>query len=142
LREELTMRTFGSDEASVREHRRHAALFSTGVFARKGCDRTNTRELATACEMSIGTLYHYSGLGEEILCSTINRAASQQTGSVGDCANDSARASSTIMPVGLVREPYEWYPDNEATTPFVCQAMKNLPGNARQSGFLIPEHAY
>ena len=136
------MLTFGSAEASVREHRRHMALFSTRVLARKGYDRTNIREMAKACEMSIGTLYHYSGLGEEIVCSTINGAALQQTGSAGDCANDSARASSTIMPVGLVREPYEWYPDNQETTLSVCQGMKNLPGNARQSGFLIPRHAY
>jgi len=112
------------------------------VFTKKGYDRTIIRELATACEMSTGTLYRCSGLKEEILCSTINRAASQQTGSVLDCAGELARVGSTIVLVGLVRKPHEWHPDNEATTPFVCQAMKNLPGNAWQSGFLIAKRAY
>jgi len=35
------------------------------------------RELAKACEMSAGTLYHYFGSKEEILYSIINSATSQ-----------------------------------------------------------------
>jgi len=132
---EFTIRTYSSDEALVKERRNHIVRCSTKVFTRKGYDRTNMRELAKACEMSAGTLYHYFGSREEILYSIINSATSQQACFMEDCANELATASPTMALVGLVRRFYEWHDDNQDITLFSYQETKNLPGNAQQSFF-------
>ena len=90
------------------------------------------RELAKACEMSAGALYHYFGSKEEILYSIINSATSQQAGSMEDWANELATASPTIALVGLMRKFYEWHGDNQDITLFAYQETKSLPDNARQ----------
>jgi AcrR family transcriptional regulator len=135
LPEEFTIRTFSSDEALVKERRNHIVRCSTKVFTKKGYDRTNMRELAKACEMSAGALYHYFGSKEEILYSIINSATSQQAGSMEDWANELAAASPTIALVELMRKFYKWHDDNQDITLFAYQETKNLPGNARQSIF-------
>jgi len=135
LSEEFTIRTFSSDEALVKERRNHIVHCSTRVFTKKGYDRTNMRELAKACEMSAGALYHYFGSKEEILYSIINNATSQQAGSMEDCANELATVSPMMALVGLMRKFYGWHDDNQDITLFAYQETKNLPGNARQSIF-------
>ena len=135
MSEEFTIRTFSSDEALVKERRNHIVRCSTKVFTKKGYDRTNMRELAKACEMSAGTLYHYFGSKEEILYSIINNATSQQAGSTEDYANELATASPTIALVELMRKFYEWHDDNQDITLLAYQETKNLPGNAQESIF-------
>jgi AcrR family transcriptional regulator len=93
------------------------------------------RELAKACEMSAGALYHYFGSKEEILYSIINSATSQQAGSMEDWANELATVSPTIALVELMRKYYKWHDDNQDITLFGYQETKNLPDNARQSIF-------
>jgi len=132
---EFTIRTFSSDESLVKERRNHIVRCSIKAFTKKGYDRTNMRELAKACEMSAGTLYHYFGSKEEILYSIINSATSQQAGSMEDWANELATVSPAIALVGLLRKFYEWHDDNQDITLFAYQETKNLPGNARQSIF-------
>jgi len=135
LSKEFTIRTFSSDEALVKERRNRIVRCSTKVFTKKGYDRTNMRELAKACEVSAGTLYHYFGSKEEILYSIINSATSQQAGSTEDYANELATASPTIALVELMRKFYEWHDDNQDITLFAYQETKNLPGNAQESIF-------
>jgi len=93
------------------------------------------RELAKACEMSAGALYHYFGSKEEILYSIINSATSQQAGSIEDWASELTTVSPTIALVELMRKFYEWHDDNQDITLFAYQETKNLPGNAQQSIF-------
>jgi AcrR family transcriptional regulator len=135
LSEEFTIRTFSSDEALVKERRDHIVRCSTRVFTKKGYGRTNMRELAKACEMSAGALYHYFGSKEEILYSIINSATSQQAGAMEDYANELATLSPTIALVELMRKFYAWHDDNQDTTLFTYQETKNLPGNAQQNIF-------
>ena len=135
LSKEFTIRTFSNDEALVRERRNHIVRCSTKVFTKKGYDRTNMRELAKACEMSAGALYHYFGSKEEILYSIINSATSQQAGSIEDYANELATVSPARALVELMRKFYEWHDDNQDITLFAYQETKNLPGNAQQSIF-------
>lgn len=135
LPKEFTIRTFSNDEALVKERREHIVRYSTKVFTKKGYDRTNMRELAKACEMSAGALYHYFGSKEEILYSIINSATSQQAGSMEDCANELATVGPTIALVELMRRFYKWHDDNQDITLFTYQETKNLPGNAQQSIF-------
>jgi len=135
LAKEFTIRTFSGDEALVKERRSHIVRCSAKVFTKKGYDRTNMRELAKACEMSAGALYHYFGSKEEILYSIINSATSQQAGLMEDWVNELATESPTIALAELMRMFYEWHDDNQDITLFAYQETKNLPDNARQSIF-------
>jgi AcrR family transcriptional regulator len=135
LSREFKIRTFSSDEALVKERRNHIARRSTKVLTKKGYDRTNMRELAKACDMSAGALYHYFGSKEEILYSIINSATSQQAGSMEDCASVLATASPTMALVGLMRKFHEWHDENQDITLFAYQETKNLPDNAQQRVF-------
>jgi len=98
------------------------------------------RELAKACEMSAGALYHYFGSKEEILYSIINSATSEQAGSMEDWANELATVSPTIALVELMRKFYKWHDNNQDITLFGYQETKNLPDNARQSIFDSEAH--
>jgi AcrR family transcriptional regulator len=133
--EEFTLRTFSNDKALVKERRNHIVRCSTKVFTKKGYDRTNMRELAKACDMSAGALYHYFGSKEEILYSIINNATSQQASSVEDYGNELATVKPTVALVELMKKFYEWHDDNQDITLFTYQETKNLPGNAQQDIF-------
>jgi hypothetical protein len=65
LPKEFTVRTFSNDQALVKERRNHIVRCSTEVFTKKGCGRTNVRELAKAREMSADAPYHCFGSNEE-----------------------------------------------------------------------------
>jgi AcrR family transcriptional regulator len=93
------------------------------------------RELAKACDMSAGALYHYFGSKEEILYSIINSATSQQAGSMEYYVSELGRVSPTRALTELMRKFYEWHDDNQDITLFTYQETKNLPSNARQDIF-------
>lgn len=131
----FTIRTFSSDEALVEERRNHIVRCSTRVFTKKGYDRTNMRELAKACEMSIGTLYHYFGSKEEILYSIIDSATSEQAAAMEEYAQELEALRPTAALMALIRKFYGWHDDNQDITLFTYQETKNLPANARQSIF-------
>jgi AcrR family transcriptional regulator len=131
----FTIRTFSSDEALVSQRRSHIVRCSTKVFTRKGYDRTNMRELAKACDMSAGSLYHYFGSKEEILYSIISSATSEQAGLMGGWSNELAATPPAIAVMELIRRFYEWHDRNQDITLFIYQETKNLPDIARQSVF-------
>jgi AcrR family transcriptional regulator len=133
--EEFTIRTFSSDEVLVNERRNHIVRCSTKEFTRKGYDRTNMRELAKACDMSAGSLYHYFGSKEEILYSIINSATSEQAGLMGDWSSELAAVPPATALAQLMRRFYEWHDRNQDITLFIYQETKNLPDNARHSIF-------
>jgi AcrR family transcriptional regulator len=66
------VRTFSHDKELVSQRRNHIVKVATGLIAKKGYNRINTRELATALGMSTGGLYHYIGSKEDILYLLIN----------------------------------------------------------------------
>jgi AcrR family transcriptional regulator len=66
------VRTFSNDKELVSQRRDHIVKVATSLIAKKGYNRINTRELATALGMSTGGLYHYIGSKEDILYLIIN----------------------------------------------------------------------
>ena len=61
------MRTFSSNEGLVSERREHIAKSVAPLFVKKGYGQTSIREIARACEMSMGHLYYYIGSKEDVL---------------------------------------------------------------------------
>lgn len=64
---ERSIRTYSNDEALVHKRREHIAQSAIKVFFEKGHKATTMRELARACGMAQGTLYHYIGSKDDIL---------------------------------------------------------------------------
>lgn len=70
------IRSYSRDEELVKERREHIHQCAVKVFLKKGYNGTSTRELAKACGMSEGALYHYIGAKADILhliCTGVQR---------------------------------------------------------------------
>jgi len=131
----FAIRTFSSDEALVKERRMHIVRCSSKVFVKKGYGVSNMREIAKACQMSSGSLYHYFGSKEEILYSIINDATMSQAEYLENYAEKLDKMNSTSALHEIVREFLKWHDTNQNTTVFVYQETKNLPPNAREQIF-------
>lgn len=70
------VRTFSNNEGLVTRRREHIARCAARVFAKKGYENANIREIAKACRMSHSNLYHYVGSKQDILYLVIHYALS------------------------------------------------------------------
>ncbi len=61
------IRTYSSDESLVKERRDLIRREATKLFIRQGYSRTTMRQIAEACGLKHGTLYHYLGGKADIL---------------------------------------------------------------------------
>lgn len=61
------VRTASKREALVRKRRHRIAQAAFRLFSKKGYRATTMREVARACRMATGTLYHYIGAKSDIL---------------------------------------------------------------------------
>jgi len=64
---ETNVRTYSKDKQLVNKRRRQIADEAVKEFWSKGFERTTMRDIAKACGMSAGTLYHYIGSKTDIL---------------------------------------------------------------------------
>lgn len=60
------IRTFSEDEELIRKRRDLIAERALPLFIKASFNRTSVREIARACDMSIGSLYHYIGTKDDI----------------------------------------------------------------------------
>lgn len=61
------IRTYSNDPELIEKKRAEITEKAIKLFIRKGYLKTTTREIAQACGMSTGALYHYIGTKEDIL---------------------------------------------------------------------------
>lgn len=61
------IRTYSTDEKLVAERREQIVRSAVRIVVRKGYGGTGIREIAEACDMTIGNLYHYIGRKEDII---------------------------------------------------------------------------
>ncbi|MDP2919398.1 MAG: TetR/AcrR family transcriptional regulator [Dehalococcoidia bacterium] len=61
------IRSYSRNQALVEQRRLELLHTAARVFARNGYHRTTTRQLADACGMGSGTMYHYLGSKSDIL---------------------------------------------------------------------------
>jgi len=71
------MRTYSSDKDLVSARREHIARNASKLFIDQGYHDTTVRQIAGACNMAMGTLYHYIGTKEDILCLIIDTIVSR-----------------------------------------------------------------
>ena len=131
----FSLRTFSTDEDLVKKRRNHIVQCATKAFTKQGFSQTTMREIAKACQMSSGNLYHYFGAKDEILYSIINTATSLQAECLENFTRDLDSMSPTDALVQLIRKLLQWHDENQDVTLFTYQETKNLPRNARQDIF-------
>lgn len=61
------VRTYSTDEKLVAERREQIVRNAVRLVVKKGYGSTGIREIAEACDMTIGNLYHYIGRKEDII---------------------------------------------------------------------------
>jgi len=93
------------------------------------------RELAKACYMSIGNLYHYFGSKEQILYSIINDATLRQVEYVEHFSKDTANFDPGSALHMLIRKFFEWHDANQNVTLFIYQETRALPQKAQEQIF-------
>ena len=131
-RKNFPIRTFSNNEALVQERRDYIVLHSTKLLTKKGYENTNMREVAKACQLGTGTLYHYFGSKEEILYYLIDKATAEQLEYLENCARDIENTPPTSALKQFVEKYFKWHDDRQDITLFVYQETKNLPRNAQQ----------
>ena len=68
------MRTFSENQELVALRREQIATNSARILAKKGYGRMTVKEVAGACNMPMGMLYHYIGSKEDILTLVLEQA--------------------------------------------------------------------
>lgn len=132
---EFKIRTHSNDEALVKERRGHIVTCCTRVFAKKGYSHSSMRELAKACYMSTGNLYHYFGSKEQILYSIINDATLRQVEYVEKYSSETANMEPVAALRELMRKFFEWHDANQNITLFIYQETRALPQKAQEQIF-------
>lgn len=135
MRLTFPIRTFSADEELVKKRRDHIVRCATKICTKQGFNRTTMREIAKACEMSGGTLYHYFGSKEDILYSIINSATWLQAEGLEKFVHSLDNISPSDALAQLIRQFFQWHDENQDITLFTYQETKNLPQNARQDIF-------
>jgi len=132
---EFKLRTHSNDEALVKERRTHIVHCCTRIFAKRGYSHSNMRELAKACDMSIGNLYHYFGSKEQILYSIINDATLRQVEYVEHFAAETTSLDPANALRELIQKFFEWHDSNQNVTLFIYQETRALPQKAQEQIF-------
>lgn len=81
------VRTYSTDSDLVKERRAQIVQTAVELIVKKGYDRTNTRDLATALGMSTGGLYHWIGSKDDILYLIVNFTSDLTQGLLDRCAS-------------------------------------------------------
>ena len=132
---EFKLRTHSNDEALVRERRGQIVRCCTRVFAKRGYSHSSMRELAKACDMSVGNLYHYFGSKEQILYSIINDATLRQVEYIERFAAETAKLDPVNGLCGLIQKLFEWHEANQEVTLFIYQETRALAARAQKQIF-------
>lgn len=130
-----TIRTFSKDIQLVRARREHIAECAAKVLVKKGYDRTSIREIAEACGMALGTLYHYVGSKQDILYLVINHGLSRYADFFDQIVVSLDAMSPTEALKHAIQEFYRRLDGFQDFTVFTYQETKNLHSSARQSVF-------
>jgi len=126
------VRTYSNDEALVKARRMQIIQGATRLFVKKGYDRTNMREVAKACNMSMGALYHYVGSKEDILYLIIDHGLSNLTAFIEALLVELRNVSPTEALREFIRAYYQGTGMDSDFTLFTYQETKNLNPTARR----------
>jgi len=129
-----SIRTYSRDKDLVNLRREQIARSAAVVFVKKGYDKASIREIAKACRMSIGSLYHYIGTKEDILRLVFEYLAFREREFI-----DSLSSYETLTPTELLRKAigiyYQAIHDIQDIVVLAYQETKSLKRPEREFTF-------
>ena len=117
------IRTYSPDEKLVAERREQIVRKAVQLIAKKGFGSTGIREIAEACNMTIGNLYHYIGKKEDIITLALEFGLSRNNAFIEDAAADLKRYSPQEV---LVRSVDRYIRHIDNTLEFTNLVYKEL----------------
>lgn len=135
------LRTFSKDTELVKERRKYIADQAVKLFLKKGYLKTSIREIATACDMSIGTLYHYIGTRDDILRLTSDFALLDFKNITRKFDNDYKDLAPPEKLKKYIAEYIHMIDENQDVVVFWYQETKNLEPEDRKKLFDITDFA-
>jgi len=127
-----SIRTYSNDEALVTERRQYIVDHSARLFIKKGYHQVSMRELARACKMSIGSIYHYIGTKQDILYLIIDNAITRPEG----WRDNLVQRCQTEKAADVLRDFIDYYYHGVDQSQDIClftyQETKNLDTGGQQ----------
>lgn len=128
----FAIRTYSENEKLVSLRREQIARRVARVFVKKGYERANLRQIASACKMSVGSLYHYVGTKEDILYLVFDYIISEEIKFIEAISP----TYDALPPTEALRRAIDTYyrkvDDLQDFVVFMYQETKNLQPNARK----------
>ena len=126
------IRTFSEDEALVRERRRDIANGAIKVFLKNGYDEATMADIARACGMSKGLLYHYVSSREDILYLIARDQMDGTMAGFSALAERCEASAPTEAVVEYIRYYYTVVHDTQDYQVFLNQVVAKLPREDRR----------
>jgi AcrR family transcriptional regulator len=120
------IRTFSPDEKLVAERREQIAKCAAHLFVKKGFDRTGIREIAKACNMTIGNLYHYIGKKEDIIFLALKYGLSQNYAFVEKVSNNLDKLNPVDALTRAIDHYFRHIDNTKEFTTFLYRELKSF----------------
>lgn len=131
----FAIRTYSQNDKLVSLRRQQIARCAAPVFVKTGYERVNLRQIASACGMSIGSIYHYVGTKEDIVYLVFNYVMSE----VVEFIEAISPTYDALPPTEALRRAIDTYyrkvDELQDSVVFMYQETKKLQPNARKSVF-------
>ena len=125
------LRTYSNDDNLVANRREGIAKAASTLFIKKGYIKTTIREIAEACDISIGTLYHYIGSKDDILY-LLSDISYKKSNQLVEQVKIEMRLLKSTDKMRLTLQKYLQHVDEyQDMIVFWFQEAKNMRGDAR-----------
>ena len=124
------VRTFSSNRALVKKRRKHIVECAKTIFYEKGFRGTNMRELAKACGLTTGAIYHYLGSKDDILHLIVKQSADNAL-VLRQFYNKLGKLNMTEALKACIRKYFEITHDDGEIMIFYTREIRNFSKNDR-----------
>jgi len=136
-----TIRTFSSDKKLIEERRSEIITCAIELFLKKGYEETTMAEIAKACDMSKGLLYHYVSCKDDILYLIAYDQAEGTRRGFGAMQERCEKMAPTEALLEYIRSYYHIVHDTQDYQVFLNQVAAKLPRADRQILFDADNYA-
>jgi AcrR family transcriptional regulator len=126
------VRTYSNDQPLVNERRGQIIKRATQVLVKKGLAQTNMRKVADACNMSMGSLYHYVGSKEDILYLIFEHELARTAERLKQCAEQLRDTNSKEALRKYTEAYYRVVDEIQDVVLSIHRDLKNLPRTYRE----------
>jgi AcrR family transcriptional regulator len=129
---EENIRTYSNNRELVAERREHIARAVAPLLVKKGYGQTSIREIAEACNMSMGHLYYYIGGKEDVLQIMMDYDLHFYVNFIKKIIHSSQSLKPTEALIKVIDQFFRATDSASDFTLFFYQETKNLQPSARK----------